>query len=138
MDRHAAPLKSRRPSRIEPVVQRFAQLLRGKIGAERVVLFGSRARGEARADSDFDFIVVSPTFASIEPAGRGVGLWDLWYRAGGNAPLDLLCVTPEEFAVARRRISLIAAVLPEAIAVLTGAEVADETSKELPASGAIR
>lgn len=26
----------------------------------RVILFGSRARGEARADSDYDFLVIEP------------------------------------------------------------------------------
>ena len=117
MDQHATAVT--RPP-IEPVVRRFALLLRQEIGAERVLLFGSRARGQARDDSDYDLIVVSPAFAGVEPGRRGVGLWDLWYRAGGDAPLDLICVTPDEFAVARARISLIAAVLPTAIDVLGG------------------
>lgn len=32
--------------------------LRGSMSAERIYLFGSRARGEATDDSDFDFLVV--------------------------------------------------------------------------------
>lgn len=101
-----------------PTVHRFAESLRREIGAERVLLFGSRARGQERADSDFDFIVVSPAFTGIEPARRSIGLWDLWYRAGGDAPLDLLCITPDEFALARGRISLISSELPEAVDLL--------------------
>lgn len=112
--------------RNEPLVRHFAHLLRREIGAERVLLFGSRARGEAHADSDYDLIVVAPTFAGAESANRGIGLWALWYGAGGNAPLDLLCVTPEEYAVASTHISLIAAVLPEAIDLLAGNERDDE------------
>ncbi|NCC61351.1 MAG: nucleotidyltransferase domain-containing protein [Verrucomicrobiae bacterium] len=34
--------------------------LRGSMPAERIYLFGSRARGEATEDSDFDFLVVVP------------------------------------------------------------------------------
>lgn len=29
--------------------------------AEQILLFGSRARGDATADSDFDFLVIEPT-----------------------------------------------------------------------------
>ena len=38
----------------------FARLVRGRLGSRvlEVVLFGSRARGEAREDSDYDVVVV--------------------------------------------------------------------------------
>lgn len=32
--------------------------------AEQIVLFGSRARGDANADSDYDFLVIEPTVAN--------------------------------------------------------------------------
>ena len=53
--------------RIDSVLLRFRTAVAGIYGerAERVVLFGSRARGEARADSDYDvavFIVDGGTF----------------------------------------------------------------------------
>ena len=41
-----------------------------------------------------------------------------WYGAGGDGPVGFICLTPEEFDDARTRISLIAAVLPEAIDLL--------------------
>lgn len=34
--------------------------------------------------------------------------------------MDLSCLTPEEFALARERITLVAAVLPEALELLPG------------------
>jgi predicted nucleotidyltransferase len=44
---------------VDPVLTRFRAALRHLYGArvERVVLFGSRARGEARPDSDYDVAV---------------------------------------------------------------------------------
>ena len=47
-----------------------------------------------------------------------MGLRDLFYEVGGNAPLDLICLTPEEFERAKTSATLVAAVLPEAIDLL--------------------
>jgi predicted nucleotidyltransferase len=59
---------------------------------EQVILFGSRATGTARQDSDVDFLVVMPL---TKPRRRLEG--DL-HAAMIGAPLakDILVVTPEE------------------------------------------
>ena len=51
-------------------------------------------------------------------AGRSSGPRWLFYAEGGHAPMDVICVTPEEFEAAKGRATLVAAVLPEAIALL--------------------
>jgi len=76
----------------------LARLVRD-MAPDRVILFGSRARGEHRARSDYDILVVAKRFRGVpwvERAFLVVRLWDL--------PLDLeaICLTPEEF---RRRSS---------------------------------
>jgi len=42
----------------------------GKYGAHNVRLFGSRARGDARSDSDVDFLVDMPSGCSLLDVGR--------------------------------------------------------------------
>ncbi len=106
---------------IAPAVMRFAQRLQERIGATRVLLFGSQARGLSHTDSDYDLIVVSLGFTGIHPLDRCIGLRPLFYEVGGYAPLDIICLTPEEFDWARQHITLVAEVLPEAIDLLPAA-----------------
>jgi hypothetical protein len=118
MDRHATSVIGDWSVTDWAALARFGEALHDQIGATRVLLFGSRARRTQHKYSDYDLIVVSPQFASIHLLKRGQDLRQLWYGVGGDGPMDLICVTPEEFAMDRQRASLIAAVLPEAIDLL--------------------
>ncbi len=61
---------------------------------ERVILFGSHAKGTAHEDSDYDFLIIKET-----STGR------LWRRGEAlrgtrrTVPLDLLILTPSEFQI---------------------------------------
>ena len=61
---------------------------------ERVYLFGSQARGDARGDSDFDLLIVVPD-SNLPPHRRDQEA----YGAVGRhlLPLDLLVLTHAEF-----------------------------------------
>lgn len=87
-------------------------------GAEQVLLFGSHATGRAAPDSDYDLIVVNQAFEEIPRLKRHYGMHDAFYEVGGDAPLDLILLTPEEFEFAKGRITLVSAVLPEAVDLL--------------------
>jgi predicted nucleotidyltransferase len=99
-------------------VHRLAERLRTSYGATRVLLFGSYARGNAYYDSDYDFIIVSPQFEGVHRLERGLELWKVWRDAGGRAPADFLGLTPTEFETASRSITIVQAVLPEAVDLL--------------------
>ncbi len=70
--------------------------LRTGFEVERIILFGSRARGNARPDSDFDVLVIadsSTPFVRRQAEARQL----LGHR---KFPLDLLVYTPEEVRAA--------------------------------------
>ena len=50
------------------VVDAFVALARCHPSIDRVALFGSRARGDARARSDYDFAVTAPRMSPVERA----------------------------------------------------------------------
>lgn len=96
----------------------FARRLHDDRGVEHVYLFGSQATGRAGPDSDYDFLIVGTYFRDVPRLRRHFGLHDLFYEVGGDAALDLICLTPEEFENAKRRATLVREVLPEAIDLL--------------------
>ncbi len=76
---------------------RLAELVRRLVAAyrpERIHLFGSRARGDAGPDSDYDVLVVVPASASEERRRSRLG-----YEAliGSRIPTDIVVVTREYF-----------------------------------------
>jgi predicted nucleotidyltransferase len=68
--------------RAEPSLRRLVDLARERLHARQVWLFGSRARGDARPDSDWDIWLILPNDApdaDLDPAttwriGRDAGL----------------------------------------------------------------
>lgn len=99
----------------------FARRLHDDLDAEHVYLFGSQATGRATPGSDYDFLIVTRRFEGVSPLRRPIGLHDIYWEVGGDAPLDLICLTPEEFERAKHRITLVREVLPEAIDLLAEA-----------------
>lgn len=85
--------------------------LKEEIDAERVILFGSHAKGKAKKDSDVDIIVVSPRFRGVPSFMRSVDIRDEFYRL--RKPVDIICLTPEEFEKKRGEISIIAEAVKE-------------------------
>lgn len=79
---------------IEREIQRMVRRIVRQFRPERVILFGSHARGEAGPDSDVDLLVVMP-FQGLKhhrQAEIRVALHDI------QVPKDILITTPEDFA----------------------------------------
>jgi uncharacterized protein len=75
----------------ESQVREFVQRLAGEFLPQRVVLFGSYARGNPSPDSDVDLLVIMPT------KKRGIQqALEIRQRVSCPFPLDLLVKTPED------------------------------------------
>ena len=72
---------------IERIVQKFDPL--------KIILFGSRARGEARVDSDYDLLVVLP----VVEHKRKVAVEIRRALNGVPASKDIVVTTPEEIRI---------------------------------------
>ena len=84
------------PTSLQPQRETLRQCLEAMDRAlplQRVLLFGSHARGEARPDSDLDLCLVSDGAAKQVEAGTRwySALWGIWPRPG----LTLIPISPE-------------------------------------------
>ena len=74
--------------RLDELVKRIVEVA----NPERIVLFGSRARGDNRPDSDFDFLVIQesdlPRYRRAVPIRRAI--------TGFFPSKDVIVYTPEE------------------------------------------
>lgn len=79
---------------VQPQIRKMVNRIVRQFHPERIILFGSQARGDAGPDSDVDLLVVmhvngSPLDKSVEIR---VALHDI------RVPKDIIVTTPEEFA----------------------------------------
>ena len=74
-------------------IQELGRQIGCELPAERVVLFGSYAQGEASEDSDIDLLVVAKT--SLPPNQRYAAVRRL--LADYPAAFDIVVKTPEEY-----------------------------------------
>ena len=91
-------------SRMPDIVRAFSP--------KHVILFGSRAKGEAREDSDIDLILVSDQFKDVRFADR-IARFLIEIRP--RREVEPLCYTPEEFEELRKRVSIVAVAAREGI-----------------------
>lgn len=90
----ASRLRAGIPPLADETLNKIVQLLVDTFSPERIYLFGSRARGESTADSDYDFLMV--VTEAVEPRYRLAQrahslLWDLAVAA------DILVWTAQDF-----------------------------------------
>jgi len=102
------------PLAIPPEVGRLKDALARRFRLTRMILFGSRARGDHLRTSDVDLIVVSPDFVDMPFLKRireVVALWE------GDLDLEVLPYTPEELARKENEIGIVARAVREGIEI---------------------
>jgi len=81
-------------------------------GQVKVILFGSRARGDDRPNSDYDLLIISKAFEHIRFYDRQVQVLKLLPR---DIEVDVICLTPEEFSKRSKTLSIIGEAAREGI-----------------------
>ena len=82
-----------RDDRLEWIIKEMVERIVHRFHPERIILFGSVARGESGPDSDVDLLVVMPVEGSRREKAVEVGV------AVNDLPVskDIIVTTPEDF-----------------------------------------
>jgi len=89
---------------LEKEIKEFISKVKLELKPEKIILFGSRARGDSWKRSDYDFIIVSPKFKGmhwLKRISKVIGMWD------ALADIDVLAYTPKEFEDKRKTSSVV-------------------------------
>lgn len=81
---------------IDQSIRRMVERLREDYAPQKVILFGSRARGTARPDSDIDLLVIKET--SERFIDRWVRVRQVLSDPERRIPLETMVLTPQEVA----------------------------------------
>lgn len=91
--------------------------LRERFGPRHVIVFGSRARGDALKDSDLDVLIVADAFRGVPWLERPVRVAE---ECDIRLGVELLCYTPEEYGRKREELGIVRAAAAEGVDLLEG------------------
>lgn len=96
------------------LVRKFKKNINKSIKVDKVILFGSRAKGNFHRYSDFDLIIVSSEFKGIPWYKRPAKLYAMWNE---DYPLEILCYTPEEISRRMGKIGIVSEAIKKGIEI---------------------
>ena len=88
----------------KPIIDEMVRRIAERFHPERIILFGSHARGNAGPDSDVDLLVV---MRGVEGRRRKTATAIDMALMGIELPTDILVVTPEDVERGRQQISTV-------------------------------
>lgn len=94
----------------DPALKRMVECIIHDHHPEKIILFGSRARGDAKPESDYDLLIVAPVDGNLRQYRRAIyhSLYDLRLPVGK----DIIVTTPGEI---KRSADLVGTVLAPAV-----------------------
>lgn len=96
------------------IVKKFKKSISKIMPVEKIILFGSRAKGKIHEWSDFDLVVVSDNFKGTVSFKRCLTICDSWDY---DYPVDFLCYTSEEFDRLKNKITIVQHAVKEGIEI---------------------
>ena len=88
---------------MQDIIREMVERIVAGFQPDKIILFGSHARGDACTDSDVDLLVVMPIEGSKRRKATEIDM----ALADRSIPLDLLVVTPDDFERGRSEIGSI-------------------------------
>ncbi len=95
-------------------LKEFKKDLSRDVSVDKMVFFGSRARGDFKKESDIDLIIVSKDFENRNFLKRAVGMHKYWEL---DYPVDFICYSTNEFESLKKRISIVSHALKEGVVI---------------------
>ncbi|HLC97929.1 MAG TPA: nucleotidyltransferase domain-containing protein [Candidatus Nanoarchaeia archaeon] len=95
-----------------PEIKPFLKAVRKEFAPEKIILFGSKARGDDWKQSDYDFIIVSKKFAGMHWLRRIAKIVRFWKLL---TDIDVLPYTPAEFQRKKKESSIVRAAIKTGI-----------------------
>ena len=92
----------------------FFNKIEKKFKIEKMILFGSRARGDNLKNSDFDFLIISKKFEDKKFILRASDFYDYWNL---SIDIEILCYTPREFEKKKKQIGIVQQAVKEGIEI---------------------
>jgi len=100
--------------KIIPLLKKFKRDISHKILVDKLIFFGSRARGKAKKMSDIDILLVSKDFEGKKYFRRSPDFYLMWDY---DYDIDIVCLTPGELSKRKKEIGIIGQALKEGIEV---------------------
>lgn len=95
-------------------VESFIKKIRSEFNIDKVIFFGSRAKGTFNRNSDYDFILVSKDFKGERFTDRIGKIYPHWKY---NESIEPLCYTPQEFNKLKKQITIVREAVNEGIVI---------------------
>ena len=99
----------------DKIVRSFVKEVRKKIPSSKIYLFGSRVNGNAKKDSDYDFLIISKDFRGSNFEKRSSEIYFLKRKI--PAAMDIICYTPEEFKKKRNQIGIVKTAIEQGVEI---------------------
>lgn len=110
--------------RVERFRRDYLPVLVKRFRPTKLLLFGSRARGDALKDSDLDLLMVAEAFSGVRWLDRSVRVLEAVRVPFG---VELLCYTPEEYDRKAEEFGIVRTAALEGVDLLAAGPTAAKT-----------
>ena len=102
------------PNEIIGLLEKFKRKVGKIVCLNKLILFGSMARGDSKKNSDVDIILVSEDFEGQKYFRRSAPFYLAWDY---DYDTDIICLTPRELLKKQKEIGVVRSALKEGIEI---------------------